>query len=185
MNKLLILVNAARIIFDVPPVVYDYDLHTYLADLNMSNVYEFTDVPYMVFDGPDGQRINNLVGSSLKPLANTYMFRDTIKEADDILKIFRLRIGQEKCFNYKLCSPYIFNNYVSCLRNPRDSFENMKKCSWANSYWPYIVNPTLTSFACRVLDIQGRYVPTKLKNRQFKSFWCYGNFSLPNNDLMH
>ena len=95
-----------------------------------------------------------------------------------ISKIIRFRNRQRKCCDLSRCSGP-FNYFVSCCNTV---FKDRKPCSYANSYYPFHLIKSLDQIACVFLNTQGRYVPSSLKKRQKKSFFCYGRYVLPLTD---
>jgi hypothetical protein len=154
---LMSIVNQERTSIGLAPVAYNFTLHNYLDNVITDNGSWFYE------SGPDytswvveGQtRSCDLRGCFLKPLGHTYMFRDTYK--DSVPKIFRYRIKQRNCDHTDFADGY--------------------PCSWYYAYYPTMMS-NYTSFACKALNYQGRYVPIALINKQMKSFWCYFNGKL-------
>jgi len=147
------LINRDRQFLHLPIVKYDFNLHNFLENNvtnNGSYFYESTN-DRVTWTVENNTRYCDLRGCFLTPLENQYMFRDTYK--DSIVKIFRYRLSQRNC-------------------NHTD-FVDGTPCSWFYHYYPVMMQPDFKSFACKSLNFQGRFVPGSLKNKQFKSFWCF------------
>lgn len=152
------LINKERQILNLPLVKYDDTLHNYLKNNDtFSGKYLYDHGPnYHSWVVENVTRYCDLNGCFEKPLGNSYMFRDTMR--DSIVKIFRYRIAQKGC--------------------KHTDFFDGAKCSWYYHYFPVMMS-NYTSFACKVLNFQGIFVPDSHKDRQFKSFWCYFDSILP------
>ena len=111
-----------------------------------------------------------------------FLYHDTYDKT--ISSIVKYRSNQKSCFNFHRCKNGTeFNEYVSCLKfSP--VLENSKKCSFCWYYFPRHKEPSMTEISCVELNVQGPNVPDSLKNKQFNSFWCYGRFTSPKNDII-
>ena len=152
------LVNKERLLLNLNKVEYDIQLHNFLKfNVTDNGSYFYDTSPYYKSWTIEGNtRHCDLNGCFMTPMDNNYMFRDTMK--DSIVKIFKYRIAQKGC--------------------DHTDFYDGAKCSWYYHYFPVMMS-NYTSFACKVLDYQGKFVPESHKNRQFKSFWCYFDGILP------
>ncbi len=104
-----------------------------------------------------------------KDLNIIYWFHDTCNNKEnDVLNIFRHRIGQKHCFKYSNCNPLEYTSFMSCnsMVIPR---EPGLPCSWAWRYYTQIIRQDLKSFACIRLGRPGPSTP----NNQTDSFACY------------
>ena len=187
-NKLENVVNKARKALGIKPVIYDNELHTYLEDFrdNLTDLnwfYEDTNETFYSYTTEYGDtRVNRLQGSIFKPLNNTYMFRDTYNsKRSSVVKIFKYRIKQARdCMDIKMCNTTSFNFFRSCVIKPI-VYKPALKCSWVFAYYPFMVLPSLKSFACVRNKHIGRYVPEGMT--QDKNFFCYGTYEWePKND---
>lgn len=155
---LMNLINDQRNSIGISPIKYDFVLHDYLKN-NITNngswFYESTEISKS-WEIEGHNRSCDLHGCFLKPLEQNYMFRDTMRNS--IVKIFRYRLNQKDC-------------------DHTDFFDGAK-CSWFYHYYPVMMS-NYTSFACKILNHQGRFVPDSLKDRQLKSFWCFSDGILP------
>jgi len=149
------LINKERSMFNLLPVSYDFKLHDYLKDSVTNNGSWFYE------SGPNikkwtienNERYCDLNGCFLRPQNNSYMMRDTMR--DSIVKIFRYRLAQRNC--------------------KHTDFVDGKKCSWKYAYYDVLMQKDFKSFACKILNYQGRFVPDNLVNVQKKSWWCFFN----------
>ena len=150
---LVSLVNRERAFWSLPPVKYDFALEKYLKAnlINATWLYE---------SGPRSRswtienvtRSCDLNGCFTRPMGFNYLFRDTYKNS--VPRIFRYRIQQ---------------NHI-CKRTV---FADGDKCSWFYAYGPVLLQRNFTRFACSTYNVQGRYVPSDLVNKQMRSFWCW------------
>lgn len=152
---LMTLVNRERSFWSLPPVQYDFQLEKYL-DANV------TDATWLYEDGPQTRswtvenvtRSCSLNGCFIRPLGYHYLFRDTFR--DSVPRIFRYRINQGR-----ICK--------------RTVFADGDPCSWFYAYYPVLMQRDLTRFACKTYNVQGRYVPVDLVDKQKRSFWCFSD----------
>lgn len=155
---LMNLINVERNNIGLSPINYNFELHNYLKNNvtnNGSYFYESTELSKSwIIEGHN--RSCDLRGCFMKPLEQNYMLRDTMRNS--IVKIFRYRLAQKDCKH-------------------TDFVDNMP-CSWFYHYYPIMMS-NYTSFTCKILDYQGRFVPDLLKDRQLKSFWCFFDGFLP------
>ena len=175
-TKIIDIINNERKIYNQPPIYYNYEIQNKIKKYESlgSWFYESGNLSYTILRF---NRTNNLKGSFLNKYINNtdfdYLFRDTYKNS--VSKIFQFRANQRKFFNYKLCSKTSFDYYSSCVNNPKKMLRNSKPSSWYYAYYPGLINENLKWIFCLKLNTQGKYTPEKLKNIQYKSFWCYKN----------
>lgn len=152
------LINKERQILNLPLVKYNDTLHNYLKNNDtLSGEYLYDSGPnYKSWVIENVTRSCDLNGCFEKPLWFNYMFRDTMR--DSIIKIFRYRIAQKGC--------------------KHTDFFDGAKCSWYYHYFPVMMG-NYTSFACKVLDYPGTFLPDYLIGIQKKSFWCFFDGELP------
>lgn len=157
------LVNKERAILGLSKVMYDADAHRFL-DRNItdnSSYFYDTGNNYKSWTIEGNTRSCDLNGCFINFTANNktfnYQLRDTMRYS--IVKIFKYRIAQKNC-------------------DHTDFFDGAK-CSWYYHYFPIMMQKDYTSFACKVMDGQGKFVPSSHKNRQFKNFWCFYDSVLP------
>ncbi len=164
--------NDERLLVNSKPVIVNNEVVNYLKKIDEDYFFKISNNSYTV---KEYGRVQNLSCQFFKPLNFTYLFRDTIKT--DIASIINFRSRQRQCFNKYKCNS-VFNDFVSCLRDPREIsvIGDGKKCSWAMYYYPRIVHKDLLQIACIELGIRGPAVPSHLYNVQLKSFVCYGLF---------
>lgn len=108
-----------------------------------------------------------------------YIFHDTCNlKVGDVNKIFKYRIRQEKCMDFKKCSADVFTNFQTCVDNPIPRKEGLP-CSWAWRYITQMVRDDLKTIACVRFSRPGPFTP----NYQKDSFGCYGEMKAPVNDV--
>ena len=146
------LINKERKNLNLPLIKYNDTLHDYLKSNNTFNG------EYLYDSGPNYKswvienvtRYTDINGVFERPFGHNYMFRDTMK--DSIVKIFRYRIAQKGCKSTQ--------------------FFDGDRCSWFYAYYPVMMQ-NYTSFACKILDYPGRFLPPNLIGIQKKSWWCF------------
>jgi hypothetical protein len=174
------IVNKERNIYNLPEVSYNTSVHQELLKYDQNMFYSRGNQSSS-FEVNNTTRTNDLQGSFIKPLGFNYMFRDTISKPSRIRRIFKMRINQGNCVSPNKCSNETFNLFTSCMKDPI-ILENSKKCSWVYAYYPPMLQRSMTQFACVILEVQGTFVPDKLKDKQHHSFWCYNNADVPRAD---
>ncbi len=175
------LVNDERTKFGLTKVYWNFNLEKSLAFFKSKNN------PKWFFERTT-KGFNNFNGFHLIETYNKTYFTNFAKyktlihdtcsnKQNSVLKIFRFRIKQRKCFSYSSCSKTVYNKYKSCSKEPL-VLKPRFPCSWFWQYYPVLMRRDLSDFACVMLGIPGPFTPYKQKN----SFWCYGLYSLPVND---
>ncbi len=184
--KLIKFINNERSKYSISPITYNYSLHDELLEFNKTVgqdwFYNKSNYSYIVKEYNRVQDLNCqflMLDNKFKDSGFVYMFRDTFKT--NVLSIFKYRIKQKNCFNWKLCNKTKFNDFVSCLKDPSPGsvIGNSIKCSWGMYYLPKIMHRDLQQVACLSLDRQGPSTPLHLIGIQNKAFICYMKIKNP------
>lgn len=150
------LINQERALLNLNLVTYDKNAHKYLQqNITDNSTYFYESGPdYKSWSIEGHTRSCDLRGCFINfesgEKTYNYMFRDTMK--DSIVKIFRYRIAQKNC-------------------KSTDFFDGAK-CSWKYAYYDTMMQ-NYTSFACKIMDGRGKFLPASLVGIQNKNFWCF------------
>jgi hypothetical protein len=179
-NQVVNLINKQRSKHGLDKIYYSKDLHNELKDFQEtinddSWFYEDTVNESSSFTYGNTTRTNTLKGQFLKLEHGESMYRDTCKnDRRAIVRIVRMRIREERCFDFNKCNNSSFNLFTSCMKDPI-VFENGNFCSWSWAYAPFHLLKDLKYIAIARLDTIGRYVPDHLVDIQHNAFWIYRN----------
>ena len=174
--KIIKIINKERKIYNQDPIYYNYDLYEKIKKYETlgswfyeNGIYSYTIQRF--------NRTNRLKGSFLNQYINDtsfdYFFRDTYKNS--VSKIFQFRVNQRRFFNPELCSKLNFDYWSSCVKNPKATLQNSKPRSWWYAYYLPMIQKDLKWIFCLKLNVEGRYIPDKLKGIQTNAFFCYSN----------
>ena len=178
-------INNVRSQFHLAPIDFYYEMLYDLKGLDQKWFVENTTIdinfPLVYHNQTIAIRNNYFNGQFLldtipnyefyKNYGMQYLFHDTT--STDINSIIKFRIKQMGCFQWSNCLKNEYTRFVSCLKNSPQIY-GFAECSWAWYYLPFILEKDLSRISCILLNVTSPDVPTKLRNVQTKTFFCYG-----------
>lgn len=182
-------INNVRKEFLLEPIDFDYEMLHSLRGIGVpkwfiENTTESINFPIIWRNKTIAMRNNYMNGQFLldkptsplwqfyKDYGMQYLFHDTT--STDINSIIEFRVKQMGCFDWSKCLGNEYTRFVSCLKKIPE-LTAFGSCSWAWYYLPMMLQKDLSRISCILLDnVTSPDVPSRLRNIQTKTFFCYG-----------
>lgn len=179
-------INKERAKHDLSPVIFNYSLmhelnsfdwvlretnnsNWWFEDRNESIVYEHRGIRNVTNRLNGAFLMNDPKFKKYGDDGWTYGFRDSYEY--DWRRIIKMRLDQRNCLSHEKCNDSVFNHFTTCCVTC--ALEDRKYCSYANSYYPWMMLKSLTEISYVRLDIQGKYTPVGLLNKQKRCAWMF------------